>query len=417
MSHAPSDLAAGHLLRDLAPQVLGSVVRRYRDFAACEDAVQEALLAASQQWPREGVPDNPRGWLIQVASRRMIDQIRSDGARRQREHAAALDLGQVVAAASVESQAEDDETLTLLFMCCHPSLTPASAVALTLRAVGGLTTAQIANAFLVPEATMAQRISRAKQTIRASGVAFERPAARARAERLETVLRVLYLVFNEGYTSSVGPNLQRVDLSTEAIRLARSVHQLAPDDAEAAGLLALMLLTDARRHARSGPAGELIPLQQQDRSRWDRTAIDEGVALLSNTLSRGRVGPYQLQAAVAAVHDEAARYEDTDWPQIVALYTVLERLQDNPVVTLNRAIAVAMVQGPAAGLELLDTVAADGRLAGSHRVDAVRGHLFEMAGHHDLAVRHYLAAANRTANTAERNYLLTRAAMVREERP
>ena len=414
MSQPALTPCAEHLLRDLAPQVLGAVVRRYRDFAACEDAVQEALIAAAQQWPRDGLPDNPRGWLIQVASRRMVDQVRSDSARRQREHAAALDLGQVVAAASVESQADEDETLTLLFMCCHPSLTSASAVALTLRAVGGLTTAQIANAFLVPEATMAQRISRAKQTIRSSGVGFERPAARARAERLETVLRVLYLIFNEGYTASVGPSLQRVDLSSEAIRLARGVQRLSPDDTEVAGLLALMILTDARRDARSGPAGELIPLQHQDRSRWNRAAIDEGVALLSATLGRGRVGPYQLQAAVAAVHDEAARYVDTDWPQILALYTLLERMQDNPMVTLNRAIAVAMVQGPAAGVDILDALAADGRLVGSHRLDAVRGHLLEMAGDRDGAVRHYLAAANRTANTAERNYLLTQAATVRE---
>ena len=309
---------------------------------------------------------------------------------------------------------DEDDTLVLLFMCCHPSLTSASAVALTLRAVGGLTTAQIANAFLVPEATMAQRISRAKQTIRSSGVGFERPAARARAERLETVLRVLYLIFNEGYTASVGPSLQRVDLSSEAIRLARGVQRLSSDDTEVAGLLALMILTDARRDARSGPAGELIPLQHQDRSRWNRAAIDEGVALLSATLGRGRVGPYQLQAAVAAVHDEAARYVDTDWPQILALYTLLERMQDNPMVTLNRAIAVAMVQGPAAGVDILDALAADGRLVGSHRLDAVRGHLLEMAGDRDGAVRHYLAAANRTANTAERNYLLTQAATVRE---
>ena len=415
MSRPVLDPDAEHLLRDLAPQVLGAMMRRYRDFAACEDAVQEALIAASQQWPREGRPDSPRGWLIQVASRRMVDQVRSDSARRLREYSAALDIGQVVAAASVESEADEDETLTLLFMCCHPSLTPASAVALTLRAVGGLTTAQIAHAFLVPEATMAQRISRAKQTIRTSGLRFERPAALARAERLETVLRVLYLIFNEGYTASVGPSLQRVDLSSEAIRLMRGVHRLAPDDAEVAGLLALMILTDARRDARSGPAGELIPLQQQDRSRWARGAIDEGVALLSATLGKGRVGPYQLQAAVAAVHDEAARYEDTDWPQIVALYTLLERMHDNPMVTLNRAIAVAMVQGPAAGLEMLDAVAADGRLAGNHRLDAVRGHLFEMAGDCGAAVRHYLAAANRTTNTAERNYLLTQAAGVRED--
>ena len=406
---------AEQLLRDLAPQVLGAVTRRYRDFAACEDAVQEALVAASQQWPRDGVPDNPRGWLIHVASRRMVDQIRSDSARRQREHEAALDFGQVVAAAHLASRADEDETLTLLFMCCHPSLTTASAVALTLRAVGGLTTAQIAHAFLVPESTMAQRISRAKQTIRASGVPFESPATRARTERLGTVLHVLYLIFNEGYTASAGTSLQRVDLSTEAIRLTRAVHQLIPDDTEVAGLLALMRLTDARRLARTGSAGELIPLPQQDRSKWDRDAIAEGTALLTATLAKGRVGPYQLQAAVAAIHDEAATHEDTDWPQIASLYSLLERMSDNPMVTLNRAIAVAMVQGPAAGLEMLDALDAGGRLAGTHRLDAVRGHLLEMAGDRDGAVRHYLAAANRTTNTAERNYLLTQAATLREQ--
>ena len=414
MSHPALDPDTEHLLRDLAPQVLASVMRRYRDFAACEDAVQEALIAAAQQWPREGRPDNPRGWLIQVASRRMVDQIRSDSARRQREHAAALDLGQIVAAASVESRAEDDDTLTLLFMCCHPALTASSAVALTLRAIGGLTTAQIANAFLVPEATMAQRISRAKQTIRTSGLGFDLPRMPARGDRLETILHVLYLIFNEGYTTSVGTSLVRLDLSSEAIRLTRAVHRLAPDDSEAAGLLALMILTDARRHARSGAAGELIPLQHQDRSQWDRAAIDEGVALLTAALGGGRVGPYQLQAAVAAVHDEAARYEDTDWPQILALYTLLEHMQDNPMVTLNRAIAVAMVQGPSAGLVVLDALAAKGRLAGHHRLDAVRGHLLELAGDRDGAVRHYVAAANRTTNTAERNYLLTQAATLRE---
>jgi RNA polymerase sigma factor (sigma-70 family) len=410
----PFDPAAEHLLRELAPQVLGAVTRRYRDFAACEDAVQDALIAASQQWPRDGMPDNPRGWLIQVASRRMVDQIRSDTARREREHSAALDVGQLVAAASVESRADEDETLTLLFMCCHPSLTTASAVALTLRAVGGLTTAQIANAFLVPESTMAQRISRAKQTIRASGVSFDAPAARARAERLDAVLHVLYLTFNEGYTASVGPSLRRADLSSEAIRLTRAVHRLVPDDTEVSGLLALMLLTDARRLARTGPAGELIPLPKQDRSTWDRNAIEEGVALLTRTLAKGRVGPYQLQAAVAAIHDEAPRHEDTDWAQIAALYALLERMSDNPMVTLNRAIAVAMVQGPATGLGMLDALAADSRLASTHRLDAVRGHLLELAGDRDGAVRHYLAAANRTTNTAERNYLLTQAATLRE---
>jgi len=408
------DRGAEQLLRDLAPQVLGAVIRRYRDFAASEDAVQEALLAAAQQWPRDGVPDNPRGWLIQVASRRMVDHVRSETARRQREHLAALHLGQVVAAASVESRRGEDETLTLLFMCCHPALTTSSAVALTLRAVGGLTTAQIANAFLVPEATMAQRISRAKQTILASGVPFEPPAARARAERLGTVLHVLYLIFNEGYTASTGASLQRLDLAAEAIRLTRGVRQLVPDDSEVAGLLALMILTHARRDARTGPAGELIPLPQQDRLRWDGAAIEEGVALLTATLSRGRVGPYQLQAAVAAVHDEAPSHDDTDWAQIAALYGLLERMSDNPMVTLNRAIAVAMVQGPAAGLALVDTIAADGRLANSHRLDAVRGHLLELAGDRDAAVAAYLAAANRTTNRAERHYLLTQAAALRE---
>jgi len=408
------DPASEHLLRDLAPQVLGAVIRRYRDFAASEDAVQEALLAAAQQWPRDGVPDNPRGWLIQVAARRMVDHVRSESARRQREHAAALDLGQVVAAASVESRRDEDETLTLLFMCCHPALTNASAVALTLRAVGGLTTAQIASAFLVPEATMAQRISRAKQTIRASGIPFEPPERRVRAERLDTVLHVLYLIFNEGYTASSGASLQRLDLAAEAIRLTRAVRQLMPDVTEASGLLALMLLTHARRDARTGPAGELVPLPQQDRSRWDRAAIEEGVALLTATLSQGRVGPYQLQAAVAAVHDESPSQDSTDWAQIAALYGLLERMSDNPMVTLNRAIAVAMVQGPAAGLALVDALAAGGRLAGSHRLDAVRGHLLELAGNRDAAVTAYLAAANRTTNTAERNYLLTQAAAVRE---
>jgi RNA polymerase sigma factor (sigma-70 family) len=405
---------AEHLLRDLAPQVLGSVMRRYRDFAASEDAVQEALVAAAQQWPRDGVPDNPRGWLIQVASRRMVDHVRSESARREREQVAALDFGQVVAAASVESAPDRDETLTLLFMCCHASLTTSSAVALTLRAVGGLTTAQIAHAFLVPEATMAQRISRAKQTIRSSGVPFQPPSIRERGDRLAAVLHVLYLIFNEGYTASSGADLQRLDLSREAIRLTRAVHALVPDDTEVAGLLALMILTDARREARSGAAGELVPLQHQDRSRWNRAAIDEGVALLTATLARGRVGPFQLQAAVAAVHDEAPRYEDTDWAQIVALYSLLERVHDNPMVTLNRAIAVAMVQGPAAGLALIDAIVADGRLAGSHRVDAVRGHLLELAGQRDAAGAAYLSAANRTTNVAERNYLLTQAAALRE---
>jgi RNA polymerase sigma factor (sigma-70 family) len=411
---APGESRVERLLREHAPQVLGAVIRRYRDFAASEDAVQEALMAAAQQWPREGVPDNPRGWLIQVASRRMVDAVRSDAARRQRESVAALQIGQIVAAASVESAPDQDETLILLFMCCHPALTASSAIALTLRAVGGLTTAQIANAFLVPEATMAQRISRAKQTVKASGMPFQPPTARDRAERLSAALHVLYLMFNEGYATSVGAGLQRLDLASEAIRLTRAVRDLVPGDAEVAGLLALMLLTDARRLARTGPDGELVPLPEQDRSRWDRAQIAEGVALLTAALGRGSVGPYQLQAAVAALHDEAGRHEDTDWPQILALYSLLERMSDNPMVTLNRAIALAMVQGPTVGLELLASLAADGRLANTHRLDAVRGHLLELAGQVPAAVSAYQAAANRTTNTAERNYLLTRAAALRD---
>ena len=329
-----------HLLRVLAPQVLGPVVRKFRDFAAAEDAVQEALIAASQQWPKEGLPENPRAWLIQVASRRLTDQVRSEAARRRRESAAAPSPW-------VEIQEEEqDDTLALLFMCCHSALTNSSAIALTLRAIGGLTTAEIASAFLVPEPTMAQRISRAKQTIKTSKAAFRLPTEAERAQRLRAVLHVLYLIFNEGYTSSGGETLQRVELSQEAIRLARLVHELVPEDPEVAGLLALMLLTDARREARTGPEGELIPLDEQDRSLWDRSEIAEGVAILSETLPKGSIGSYQLQAAIAAVHDEARSHEATDWPQILALYDLLKRMSDNPMVALNQAIASAMVHGP-----------------------------------------------------------------------
>jgi RNA polymerase sigma factor (sigma-70 family) len=396
---------------ELGPKVLGVVMRRFGDFSAAEDAVQEALLAAAVQWPREGMPDNPRGWLIQVASRRMIDYMRSDLARRRREESwIQQESADQPAAPSPDAVTDRDDTLILLFMCCHPALTPPSAIALTLRAVGGLTTAEIANAFLVPEATMAQRISRAKQRIKDSGVPFAMPTDRERTERLGSVLHVLYLIFNEGYTSSIGPNLQRSDLSNEAIRLARAVHDQLPEDGEAAGLLALMLLTDARRPARTGPDGELVPLAQQNRALWDRQAVSEGVALISDTLSRGSIGAYQLQAAIAAVHDEAVRAEDTDWPQILALYGLLKRMSDNPMVTLNHAIAAAMVHGAAAGLELLAALDADERMAGHYRLDAVRAHLYEMAGDDQAAIKRYLAAAGRTTSIPERNYLNTKAA-------
>jgi RNA polymerase sigma factor (sigma-70 family) len=403
----PSNPSIEHLLRELTPQVLGIVVRRFRDFAAAEDAVQEASLAAAIQWPRDGLPDNPRAWLTQVAFRRMTDHIRSESARRRRENEAALEVDQPAPPVDAARESNQDDTLILLFMCCHPALTPASAIALTLRALGGLTTAEIAHAFLVPEPTMAQRISRAKQSIKDSSIPFQPLTAEERARRLRAVLHVLYLIFNEGYTSSVGPHLRRADLSHEAMRLARIVHHLQSDDTEVAGLLALMLLTDARRLARTGAEGELIPLTQQNRMLWDHQQIAEGVALLSVTLPKGAVGPYQLQAAIAAVHDEAARPEDTDWPQILALYDLLNRMSDNPMVALNRAIAVAMVHGATKGLELLDALRDDARIAEHYRLDAVRAHLLELAGDREGAVRHYRAAAGKTGSLPERNYLLT----------
>jgi RNA polymerase sigma factor (sigma-70 family) len=409
----PPDDRAEHLLRELAPQVLGAVLRRFRNFAAAEDSVQEALIAAATQWPREGVPNNPRAWLIQVASRRMTDLVRSESARRERE-TAAMQYGYLSPAGGIEGASDQDDTLILVFMCCHPALTPSSAIALTLRAVGGLTTAEIASAFLVPEATMAQRISRAKQTVKSSGVPFCLPKNQERAQRLRAVLHVLYLIFNEGYTTSSGPQLQRSDLSNEAIRLTRIVHKLLPDDGDIAGLLALMLLTNARRAARTSPEGELIPLTKQDRTLWDQAEIREGVALVSAALSKGSIGTYQLQAAIAAIHDEVPRPEDTDWPQILALYELLKRMSDNPMVMLNHAIAVAMVHGASAGLELLNNLDADGRLAGHHRLDAVRAHLLELAGDHQAAIAHYQIAAGRTASLPERNYLLTQAARLRD---
>jgi RNA polymerase sigma factor (sigma-70 family) len=397
------------LLRELAPQVLGAVMRRFRDFTIAEDAVQEALIAAATQWPRDGLPENPRAWLTQVAFRRMTDMIRTTAARRHRESELALDPALTPDEVDIKT-VEEDDTLVLLLMCCHPALTPSSAISLTLRAVGGLTTAEIAQAFLVPEATMAQRISRAKDTIKKSAIPFGLPTAGERAQRLRAVLHVLYLIFNEGYASSAGTRLRRDDLSCEAIRLTRLLCSLQPGDSEASGLLALMVLTDARRLARTTAEGELVPLAEQDRSRWDRQQIAEGTALLSTALRNGSVGPYQLQAAIAALHDEAARPEDTDWPQILALYELLERISDNPMVTLNQAIAAAMVHGPSKGLTLLQTLDADPRLSGHHRLYAVRAHLLEMTGDHQAAIANYRLAARRATSIPERNYLTKQAA-------
>ena len=390
-------------VRRLVPEVLGALVRRYGHFDACEDAVQEALAAAAAQWPVQGWPEHSRAWLMTVASRRLTDQLRSDAARRRREEADAVRT-------PPPAGPDRDDTLTLLFLCCHPALTPPSQIALTLRAVGGLSTAEIARAFLVPEATMAQRISRAKQRIKAAGASFEAPPPAELAERLGAVLHVVYLVFNEGYTATSGAQLVRAELTGEAIRLARELYRLVPGDGEVAGLLGLLLLTDARRRARTAPDGSLVPLSEQDRTLWNAEAIAEGVALVTDTLSKGPIGPYQLQAAIAAVHDEAPTAEATDWPQILALYTVLERVAPNPTVTLNRAVAVAKVQGPAAGLALLDALAADERLSASHHLVSVRAHLLEMAGDYDAARAGYGEAARRTTSEPERRHLLTRAA-------
>jgi RNA polymerase sigma factor (sigma-70 family) len=402
------------LLRTLAPQVLGALVRRSGHFDAAEDAVQEALLAAVTQWPDQGVPDNPRAWLITVAGRRLTDRIRSEQARRHREEldrvrTPAADL-HAPAADAAPPAGDEDDSLVLFFLCCHPAVNPASQVALTLRAIGGLTTAEIAHALLLPEATLAQRISRAKQRIRAAGATFRLPADEDQQQRLAVVRHVLYLIFNEGYTATSGTSLHRAELTTEAIRLTRLLHQLLPDDAEVTGLLALMLLTDARRPARTGPDGELVPLAEQDRSRWDTAAVAEGVALLTDALPRHRPGPYQLQAAIAALHDEAERAEDTDWPQIAALYAVLDRLAPDPLLTINRAVAVAAVHGPRAGLELLEPLGGDGPVAGHHRLHAVRAHLLEQAGDHRAATEAYRTAARLTTSLPEQRYLSARAA-------
>ncbi|MBS1845488.1 MAG: sigma-70 family RNA polymerase sigma factor [Actinobacteria bacterium] len=389
------------LLREAAPRVLAAVVRRFGDFADSEDAVQEAMIDAARQWPTQGTPENPTGWLIAVASRRMTDRIRADSARRAREERLAVEPDPGPAANA-------DDSLALIFMCCRPELTPASAVALTLRAVGGLTTAEIAAGFLVPEKTMGRRIARAKQTVAAAAEPFGLPVASERAERLRTVLSVLYLIFNEGYAASEGGELARTELTGEAIRLARIAHLAMPDEPEVCGLLALMLLTDARRPARADARGELVPLDEQDRSLWDSSTIAEGQRILNEAISAGAVGPYQLQAAIAAVHDRARRAEDTDWGEILALYGLLERVAPGPMVALNRAVAMAMAEGPRAGLELLAEVGPE--LGDHHRVHAVRAHLLELSGDGAGAHAEYVRAAELTASLPERRYLTKRAA-------
>ncbi len=395
------------LLRELAPQVLAALVRRYGQFHLCEDASQESLLAAALQWPADGRPENPRGWLITVASRRLMDQVRSEQSRRTREEliAVATPQSELLGPPADAEPADRDDSLALLFGCCHPDLSSPSQIALTLRAVGGLSTTQIAAAFGVPEATMAQRISRAKQTISDTGFDFSLPPGAERTKRLRAVLHVLYLVFNEGYMATDGDALTVPALAQEAIRLTRWLHRLLPDDGEVTGLLALMLLTDARRPARTCPDGSLVPLAEQDRQKWDQAQIAEGIALISAALPRGEVGPYQLQAAIAAVHDEAKTMADTDWPQILGLYDLLERAAPNPFTALNRAVAVAMVHGPDAGLEVIATLAADKRMAQHHRLLAARAHMHELADDTDAAAADYLEAARRATSRPERRYL------------
>jgi len=411
------DTEVEDLLRRLAPQVFGAVVRRYGHFDIAEDAVQEALIAAAMQWPKDGIPENPRAWLITVASRRLTDLLRSEQARQRRENTVAQWTlpEQRLAPPADRPASESDDTLILLFMCCHPSLSPASQIALTLRAVGGLTTAEVARAFLVPEATMTRRISRAKKSIKDSGIPFRMPPRSEYAQRLAAVLHVLYLIFNEGYTSTSGPSLHRTDLTAEAIRLARVVHRLLPDDGDVTGLLALMLLTDARRPARTGPDGELIPMAEQNRHLWNADDIAEGVALITDALPKGPIGPYQLQAAIAAIHDEAPSADATDWPQIVGLYELLLQISDNPVVALNHAVAVAMARGPQAGLTLLDELQADERIAEDRRLHAVRAHLLEMAGDRVAARDSYEAAARRATNLTQERYLHSRAARLKDD--
>ena len=406
-----------NLLRQLAPQVLGAVVRRYGNFDTAEDAVQEAMLAAATQWPNDGVPDNPKGWLIAVAARRLTDLLRSEQARRRREDTVARWELPRQHPDTADSPADSDDTLILLFMCCHPALSPPSQIALTLRAVGGLTTVEVARAFLVSEATMTRRITRAKQQIKDSGIPFRLPAPVERAERLASVLHVLYLIFTEGYAATTGVSLHRAELSTEAIRLTRMVYRVLSDDSEVAGLLALMLLTDARRGARTTAGGELVPLAEQDRSLWNTDDIAEGVALITNALPRGTAGPYQLQAAIAAIHDEASSAEETDWPQIKALYELLLHMSDNPMLALNHVVAVAMADGPTTGLRRLDSLAGDKQLAEDHRLYAVRAHLLEMTGDKGAALEAYRAAARRATNLAQQRYLNRQAAKLDDTNP
>jgi len=400
-----------------APYVLGALLRRHGDLGDCEDAAQEALAAAAVQWGTEGVLDSPRGWLIRVASRRLVDQVRADRARAAREVAvvAREPADALLAPGADDEPAATDDSLALLLLCCHPALRPPSQVALTLRAVAGLSTAQIAAAFLVPEATMAQRLSRARATLRAAGVRFVGPPPEELPARVAACLEVLHLVFNEGYAASSGPALLDTSLTAEAVRLTRTLHRALPDHDEVAGALALMLLTAAREATRVDDRGDLVPLAKQDRSRWDAAAVAEGVALLEAVLPRGHLGRFQLQAAIAAVHAEAPTWADTDWRQISLLYAMLEELAPGPAVTLNRAVAVGMALGPREGLAMVEPLLDEPAMARYHRTHAVRAHLLEMAGDREGALAAYATAARLTASIPEQRYLNDRASRLNDE--
>lgn len=396
------------------PHVLRALLRRHGDFGQCEDAAQEALEAASRQWPRDGEPADPRGWLVRVASRRLIDRIRSDRARAAREAAEAAEWPRdaLVAPSAAADAPDTDDSMQLLLLCCHPALTRASQVALTLRAVAGLSTGQIAAAFLVPETTMAQRVSRAKATLRAAGTRFETPDAAELPSRVAAVLDVLYLVFNEGYTRSEGTQLVDASLADEAIHLTRQLHRALPDHDEVAGALALMLLIHARTRARTDESGDLVPLADQDRRLWDAELIAEGVRILEEVLPHGHVGAHQLQASIAAVHAEARTPDETDWLQITMLYQMLEHTAPQPTVTLNRAVAVGMAFGPERGLEVVDPLLDDPSMRRHHRTHAVRAHLLEMAGRRDEAMEAYTRATRLTASIPEQRYLNARRAAI-----
>jgi RNA polymerase sigma factor (sigma-70 family) len=402
-----------HLLRAEAPQVLGALVRRFGHFDIAEDAVQEALLAASRTWPADGVPDNPRSWLIRIGYGRMVDLLRTDQARRRREQQAGLtELAMQDPSRQGAPPPETDDSLTLLLLCCHPALSPTSQVALTLRAVGGLTTAEIAHAYGTTENTTGTRISRAKQQLARAGARFTPPTDADRDNRMNAVMQVLYLIFNEGYTASTGDELARIDLTREAIRLTRMLRDSQPNDPEVTGLLALMLLIEARRAART-QGDELVPLQEQDRTRWNRALIREGTELIDSVWHQGEVGPYQLQAAIAAVHAAATTPQQTDWPQIAALYLGLEQLSPTAPVRLSRVVAVAHAYGPTRGLALLDDLNQryhlDRETLTRQRERAVRAHLLEMTGDAAGAAAHYREAAALTDNQVEQRYLKHRA--------